>query len=166
MAGQGESRPVGEREGGEEPARPAVDGTADRSRGRPRNGPQDAPGGAVVNTFASQELSSLRRRIRKARKTRALFAGAILCEGFPLAVNLVEGPRFPALLFAFAAVMFTVNAALQTRLLRRLRREEARLAHECRPRPDYAAIAAMETEIWGHAFDHDGAPDHRPGGAS
>jgi hypothetical protein len=40
----------------------------------------------------------------------------------------------------------------------RLRAQEARMLHDTRPRPDYALIAAMETEIWGHPFHHAGAP--------
>jgi len=30
-----------------------------------------------------------------------------------------------------------------------------------RPRPDYAAIAAMERELYGEAFEHEGAPEAR-----
>jgi hypothetical protein len=79
-----------------------------------------------------------------------------------IAVWLAAGYLTAALMMAFAAVLMTVNAALQTVLIRRLRAQEARLLHAARPRPDYVAIAAMETAIWGRAFEHAGAP--APGG--
>lgn len=103
-------------------------------------------------------LSHLQRRIRRARRTRALIVSAAVISAATIAVWLAAGYLTAALMMAFAAVLMTVNAAMQTVLIRRLRRQEATLLHAARPRPDYAAIAAMETEIWGRAFDHAGAP--------
>jgi len=44
-------------------------------------------------------------------------------------------------------------------------RAAARLRVASRPRPDYALIAAMEREVYGEAFRHDGAPEGIPGTA-
>lgn len=54
-------------------------------------------------------------------------------------------------LVSFACVLGLVAAmTYQTKVIRRVERAN-------RPRPDYSAIAAMEREIYGETFEHDGA---------
>jgi len=53
--------------------------------------------------------------------------------------------------WSFAAALFTAGcAAYQTRAIRRIKASAA-----IRPGPDYAAISAMEREIFGRSFPHD-----------
>jgi len=58
-------------------------------------------------------------------------------------------------LSCFAGVVgLILTMAWQTRLIRRMDRQ--RLI-QLRPRPDYSAIAAMERDIYGEAFRHEGS---------
>jgi hypothetical protein len=111
---------------------------------------------------AERDLSSVRRRIRLARWIRVLAATSVAIDAAGCVEWAAARQPAPELLTAFTAAFMTANVLLQTVNIRRWRREEARLLHETRPRPDYAAIAAMETEIWGRAFGHAGAPETAP----
>jgi hypothetical protein len=55
-------------------------------------------------------------------------------------------------LISFACVLgLTATMAWQTKTIHRVERAN-------RPRPDYGAIAAMEREVYGETFEHEGAP--------
>lgn len=66
-------------------------------------------------------------------------------------------------LYGFTAAILVTEALLllalaaQTRVIRRVE-------HANRPRPDYSAIAAMEREVYGRTFEHDGLPREEPPG--
>ena len=70
-------------------------------------------------------------------------------------LNAVAGRHFALVSFA-AAALLVAGIAFQARTIRRR-------AEQLRPRPDYAAIARMEREIWGEAFEHAGAPQQGTG---
>jgi hypothetical protein len=96
-----------------------------------------------VSLYADHELKSLRRRIRQARRTRALFVVIVALDVAAFTGFLMAGKAVPALLFTFAAVLMTVNAFWQTASLRMLRRQEARLLPEVHPRPYLAPAVAL-----------------------
>jgi len=60
-------------------------------------------------------------------------------------------------MLALSTVLCVVALVAQTHAIRRMDRQ--RLT-QLRPRPDYAAIAAMERDVYGRAFEHDGGPAH------
>jgi hypothetical protein len=64
--------------------------------------------------------------------------------------NVVAGDWI-ALLSAVVLAALAVTLVFQTRQIRNLR-------EQLRPRPDYAAIARMERDVWGETFGHAGAP--------
>jgi hypothetical protein len=112
----------------------------------------------AVSASAGPGADSLRRQVRRTRAARALITAAAVIEAAAGATWLAGGQLITAAIMAVAVTLMLATAALQTALIRRLRAQEARMAHAARPRPDYAAIAAMETEVWGHPFHHAGAP--------
>lgn len=58
--------------------------------------------------------------------------------------------------FTLVVIAFMLSVVgLHTYVIRRQRRIDA---IKNRPRPDYASIAAMEREIYGETFGHEGAP--------
>jgi hypothetical protein len=77
-------------------------------------------------------------------------AGIFLCAG-DLAFNLLRGNAAYAVTAVFLLAVWSLLFCVQTKLIRT--RE-----HLDRPRPDYAAIARMEREIYGETFEHDGVP--------
>lgn len=101
--------------------------------------------------------NDIQRRIRLLRAARVLCAVAVPVEGVTLAGDLAAGLHAYAVMIAFAMMGALAGLVVQTAGIRRLRREDARLLRNAR-RPDYAAIARMEREVWGVAFDHAGAP--------
>ena len=116
-----------------------------------------------MSAYGELRLRSLRRYIRLAWWTRAAFATAASVGAVSFTLDCAAGQVHAwAFLGLLAAAFFTASVVFHTLTLRGLRRQEAALLHELRPRPDYAAIAAMEAEIWGHPFRHEGAP-YRPG---
>lgn len=102
-------------------------------------------------------VESLQRRIRGSRAARALIIAAAACEATAGAMQVAAAQVITAAIMAVTIVLMIATLSLQTALIRQLRAQEARLLREAR-RPDYAAIAAMEREIWGRAFEHAGAP--------
>jgi hypothetical protein len=92
---------------------------------------------------ASAELCSLQGRIRLARRTRAVQCAAALPETAAALMEHLAGHAVAALVMAFACFCFTVNVALQTATIRRLRRQEAGLVlREAGPRPYLASPPA------------------------
>jgi hypothetical protein len=86
---------------------------------------------------------------------RATRAFMILALAYNLAwgiFDLSRGRVFGPICLACAGAI-TATLAWQVRYLHRA--EIARLAQ---PRPDYAAIASMEREVYGETFRHEGAP--------
>jgi hypothetical protein len=110
-----------------------------------------------VSLYAEQELKSLRRRIRKYRVLRVAATAAVVANVVTFAMNLAIG-SLVAILPAVLVIAAVLMAMWETRLISGQRQREAELLRETHPRPDYAAIAAMELEIWGRAFEHEGAP--------
>ena len=81
--------------------------------------------------------------IRRMRRARALNVGVLAIEAAIFGIEFATGSPFAILPLAWIVVFIAV-ICWQTRVIRR--RE-----YECRPRPDYAAIARMEREIYGEA---------------
>jgi mannose/fructose/N-acetylgalactosamine-specific phosphotransferase system component IIC len=103
-------------------------------------------------------VSAVRQRVRLTRAARALtVAGAVLAVT-AAAIWADAGQDAAALVMAVTVAVMVATLSLFTATVRALRAQEALLAHAARPRPDYAVIAVMETEIWGHPFEHAGAP--------
>jgi hypothetical protein len=94
------------------------------------------------------------RGVEVTRWLRRVLA-AILAWNLSMGIyNLTMGRLF--CLISFACVLGLAGAmTYQTKVIRRVERAS-------RPRPDYSLIAAMEREIYGETFGHDGAPE--PGG--
>jgi hypothetical protein len=113
---------------------------------------------AAVSAETGPGADGLRRQVRRTRAARALIIAAAVIEAGAGATWLAAGELTTAAIMAVTVTIMLATAALQTALIRRLRAQEARMAHAARPRPDYAAIAAMETKIWGRPFHHAGAP--------
>ena len=57
-------------------------------------------------------------------------------------------------------LMLAAVMAFQTYVIRRLDRQRL---ERLRPRPDYSSIAAMEEDIYGETFEHEGAPEPASG---
>lgn len=81
--------------------------------------------------------------IRGMRRARALNVGVLAIEAAIFGFDLAIGSLFMILPLAWIVVFIAV-ICWQTRVIRR--RE-----YECRPRPDYAAIARLEREVYGEA---------------
>jgi hypothetical protein len=73
-----------------------------------------------------------------------------VCLIVNVAVALAAAGIAQAFVNAGAAVFLALMIGFQTFVLRRQRMLD-------RPRPDYSAIAAMEREVYGETFDHDGS---------
>lgn len=67
-----------------------------------------------------------------------------------LTLNAVSG-NILAVVNAAAVAILVAAVYVNTRTIHRIQERD-------RPRPDYAAIAAMERDIWGETFRHEGAP--------
>lgn len=85
------------------------------------------------------------------RRTRAFQGTIVLFEIGDATFEMLRGEAAYALIPAVCAV---VIALAMLWLTRKIRQRE----YLGRPRADYAAIAAMERDIWGRSFEHDGAP--------
>lgn len=105
----------------------------------------------------SADVSDLQRRIRRLRHLRAVMAAMAMAAALAAAGDALTRSLFAIMPAAMIVVLVAVIRQ-ETRVIRRLRAQEARMLPDTRPRPDYAAIAAMETGIWGHPFHHAGAP--------
>lgn len=82
---------------------------------------------------------------RLMRRARALNVGVLAIEAALFGFELATGSPFMILPLAWIAV-FIVIICRQTKKIRRLE-------YEARPRPDYAAIARMEREVYGEASE-------------
>ena len=71
-----------------------------------------------------------------------------------LTLNAVSG-NILAVVNAAAVAILVAAVYVNTRTIHRIQERD-------RPRPDYAAIAAMERDIWGRTFEHAGAPEGDP----
>jgi hypothetical protein len=92
----------------------------------------------------------------KIRLTDAI--GAVIAVALVLAISLgvitaIYTRAFPVL-SGVLTVIFGLALYAQTCVIGRLERD---------PKPDYSLIAAMEREVYGETFDHEGAPDRRQG---
>jgi hypothetical protein len=89
-------------------------------------------------------------RLRLLRQFQAtVLVGALLM----LAIGLMDGVRTTIYAAAFAAAVSLSNlVGVQARLA------ALGAVEQSRPRPDYRLIAALERDIYGEAFEHDGAP--------
>ena len=85
------------------------------------------------------------------RYARAFNVAAIVMNVAIFALDLLSGRHALAFMPFVCIAALSVCVRMQTKSIRR--REELD-----RPRPDYASIARMEREVWGRAFEHDGAP--------
>ena len=87
-----------------------------------------------------------------ARKAVRIFLVLAIVLGVGLFLwNLLAGNVAVAVVDAACVAGLTVMASIQTSLI------HARAA-QLRLRPDYAAIARMERDVWGEVFEHAGAP--------
>jgi hypothetical protein len=88
------------------------------------------------------------------RRLRASRTAAAVALAGDIAVGVFDAFVAPVLVFipVASAVCLALVMRYQTVVIRRAERVN-------RPRPDYAAIARMEREIYGEAFNHDGAPE-------
>ena len=88
-------------------------------------------------------------------KTVRVFRVILLAYAAALvAFEMVTRGYVPVYTLAVIGFMLSV-VGFQTYVVRRQRRIDA---IKNRPRADYASIAAMEREIYGETFEHDGAP--------
>lgn len=88
--------------------------------------------------------------LRFLRAWRIYVVAALVFNAGMLVVDAVTGN--PIVVLPIICVTFLVGAlVLMTRVIRRR-------AEQLRPRPDYAAIARMERDVYGETFGHDGAP--------
>ena len=83
--------------------------------------------------------------IRTVRRARAFNVGVLALEVAIFGFELANGSLFMIVPLAWIMVFIAV-ICWQTRVIRRLE-------HEARPRPDYAAIARMEREVYGEASE-------------
>ena len=90
------------------------------------------------------------RMVRWVQVAGLILSAAELARGL-----LLPEYRGSALLAAIFIVFWTGLICMQTALIHRRERLE-------RPRPDYSAIAAMEREVYGETFEHDGGPETAP----
>ena len=93
-------------------------------------------------------------RINFLRGCRAVVAVCLVLNavlGVASALRGYDGAFFNA----GAVALLVLVMCLQTFVIRRQRRTDAIAS---RPRPDYSAIAAMEREVYGETFEHEGAP--------
>ena len=89
---------------------------------------------------------------RALRGVRVFQVAALLLNAAILVLDLIAGRLILALVAVILIGGLAVAIRTQTRTIRR--REELD-----RPRPDYSLIAAMEREVFGETFKHDGAPE-------
>jgi hypothetical protein len=89
--------------------------------------------------------------VKTLRRTRKFQVGAIGLNVCTLTFNLLLGHYIVALIPVACIAVLSVAVRVQTGTIRR--REYAD-----RPRPDYASIAAMERDLYGETFEHEGAP--------
>jgi hypothetical protein len=87
---------------------------------------------------------------RQLRMVRRGQVAGFLLSGGDVGLMLRHG-LYAAALPAFLIVVWLVLICVQTRLIQRREWLD-------RPRPDYSAIAAMERDIYGETFAHEGAP--------
>jgi len=88
-------------------------------------------------------------RVRNLRRWRVVFAALVAFEVTHAAFEAIEGSAL-IVVPLFMTVLLTLQICWQTVTIRRLQREARQ--------PDYLLIAAMECEIYGEAFKHDGSP--------
>jgi len=91
--------------------------------------------------------------MRSLRAWRVFLYAAILINLAALILDALAGS-----VFVVAPVIMITALAVTIRVQTRNRRRREELD---RPRPDYSAIAAMEREVYGETFDHDGAPSQK-----
>ena len=89
--------------------------------------------------------------LRALRAGLAIYFAAILILDTADWINLGHVVLWELAVLAFVASVIGFQAFV-------IRRQE-RLD---RPRPDYSAIAAMEREVYGETFEHDGGPETAP----
>lgn len=88
--------------------------------------------------------------LRFLRAWRIYVVAALVFNAGMLVVDAVTGN--PIVVLPIICVTFLAGAlVLMTRVI-------GRRAEQLRPRPDYAAIARMERDVYGETFEHDGAP--------
>lgn len=88
--------------------------------------------------------------LRFLRAWRIYVVAALVFNAGMLVVDAVTGN--PIVVLPIICVTFLVGAlVLMTRVI-------GRRAEQLRPRPDYAAIARMERDVYGETFQHDGSP--------
>ena len=85
------------------------------------------------------------------RRVRVLQIAAIIINIAVLALDLVRGSFLTARLPIAFIIALTVAVRVHSGTIKRREWLD-------RPRPDYAAIARMEREVYGEAFKHEGAP--------
>lgn len=91
-------------------------------------------------------------RAKGMRRVRAGQGAIVLFEIGGAVFETLRGHVAGVLILAACAVAVTLAMLWLTGKIRQ--RE-----HLDRPRPDYSLIAAMELEVYGQAFRHDGAPE-------
>lgn len=96
--------------------------------------------------------------VRTLRGVRYAQIGGLLLGIADLAENITIGHLFIAGVAAVLIAFWLVLISAQTWLIGNRKRLDRHREYLDRPRPDYSAIAAMEREIWGEAFEHDRAP--------
>lgn len=89
---------------------------------------------------------------------RVLNVVLVVLGALLIPVFLVQGERILALawMFIVACNLFALALNTKTAALRK-----AQAIERNRPRPDYRLIAELERDIYGEAFEHDGAPETR-----
>jgi hypothetical protein len=90
------------------------------------------------------------------RAVRWLQIAGLLLSTADLVRDLLRGYQGDAIFAAVLIAFWSLMLCAQKKLIHR--REELE-----RPRPDYAAIAAMEREVYGETFEHEGAPKRHQG---
>jgi hypothetical protein len=86
---------------------------------------------------------------------RRVLALCVIVNVVFLLLDAIDGGLAAAFGNIIAIALCTVAIVAQTATIRRMDRE--RLA-SLQPHPDYSSIAAMEQEIYGETFEHEGAP--------
>lgn len=114
-----------------------------------------------LSDLARQRDELERQRTRQQRsgvramKAMRIFNGCILAyNAVWFGINVAAG-RWIAVISAMCVLAMAFMMVWQTVKIRQ--REE-----QLRPRPDYSAIARMERDVWGEAFEHAGAPQRFP----
>lgn len=96
-------------------------------------------------------VASIGRNVRFLRAVRWVQVAGFLVVTADLVRYLLEGHATSGVFAAVMVVYWSLLFCVQTKLVHL--REAIN-----RPRPDYASIAAMERDVYGETFEHEGAP--------